>query len=61
MSAISQVKPLRIVAKLKNNRLIRAREAAGYETTRDAERAMGRDRTVSVLAEHCCQRKESKS
>ena len=37
----AEVKPLRITAQLKNNRLIRAREAMGYDSAAEAARVLG--------------------
>ena len=41
MKTQDHVKPLRIVARLRNNRLIRAREALGYTNAAQAARALG--------------------
>lgn len=37
----SRIRPLRVVAKLRNNRLVTAREALGYATAAEAARALG--------------------
>jgi len=39
--SVAEVKPLRITAQLKNNRLIRAREAMGYDSAAEAARVLG--------------------